>query len=85
MNFSKAIYISSAGVGFDNSYSGNIHLPKSFSNGQIYAESGLTIRLIKSNDSTVYFNSTDEGNNSTFIGYKNYNDAYLYIDSITAY
>lgn len=85
VNFSKAIGISSGGTNFYNSYRGNIHLPKSFSNGQIYTKYGITVSLIKINDSTVCFNSTKEGNNSTYISNENYNDVYLYIDSITAY
>ena len=88
VNFSKAAYIYHSEVGFDNSYSGHIHLPKNFSKGQIYTESGKTISLIKRNDSTVYFNSTDEGNNSTSIVFKNYGQLgqyYLCIDSITTY
>ena len=68
VNFSKAALIYYNDEHFDNSYSGNIHLPKNFSNGQIYSKSGITVRLIKSNDSTVYFNSSKGGNYSTFIG-----------------
>ena len=86
VNFSKAVIVDPYGGFFDKSYSGHIHLPKSFSNGQIYAKSGITVRLIKSNDSTVYFNSTDRGNNSTYTGLQSdVYPAYLCIDSITAY
>ncbi len=85
VNFSKGAGIYFTGGRFYNNYSGHIKLPKSFSKGKIYEKSGTTVTLIKSNDSTVYFNSTFEGDNSTYIEWQDYNHTYLCIDSITAY
>ena len=87
VNFSKLACIQYGVSKFYNTWIGNIRVPKSFSNKPIYTDGGTgeTVSLIKSNDSTVYFHSTNDGDNSTNLGYKGGGDEYLYIDSITAY